>query len=89
MAPCTRERIIALKGRDVTIDDANQRTRWNGVPYAAIDLREDAGTVEVEILEPGKPAQRLKPRSRADFNVGDNVSFVDRDQQPTSAASFA
>jgi hypothetical protein len=75
-------RITALNSRDVSIDDANQKTRWSGVPYAAIDLREEGGTVEVEILEPAKPAQTPKFRTRADFRIGDNVSFVDRDQQP-------
>ena len=74
-------RIIALNSRDVTIDDANQKTRWRGVPYAAIDLREEAATVGVEVLEPDKPAQKLKPRTRADFKIGDSVSFADRDQQ--------
>ena len=74
-------RIIALNSRDVTIDDANQNTRWSGVPYAAIDPREEAGAVEVEILERDKPKQKPKPRTRADFEVGDNVSFVDRGQQ--------
>lgn len=73
-------RIIALGSRDVTIDDANQNTRWSGVPYAALDLQEHAGAVEVEILDAAKPAQKPKPRTRADFKVGDNVSFVDRDQ---------
>lgn len=76
-------RIIALHSRDVTIDDANQNTRWSGVPYAALDLGGQADTVNVEILDAVKPAP-ARPhnrRVRADFKIGDNVSFVDRDQQ--------
>ena len=74
-------RIIALNSRDVTLDDANQRKRWSGVPYAAIDLREEPGAVEVEILDPDKRTPRPKPRTRADFKGRRQASFVDRDQQ--------
>ena len=42
-------RIVALRDRDVTIDDSNQRFRWSGLPYAAIDLQAAAGP-EVEII---------------------------------------
>ena len=74
-------RIVALRDRDVTIDDSKQKnSRWSGVPYAAIDLQATAGPA-VEIIDAPKSAPAPRRPTRADFKVGDAVSFIDRDQQ--------
>jgi hypothetical protein len=73
-------RIVALRSSDVTIDDAHQNARWSGVPFAALDLQA-ADSVEVEIVDAVKPRPMPKRLTRADFSVGDTVSFLDRDQQ--------
>ena len=74
-------RIVAMRERDLTIDDANQNTRWSGVPYAAIDLG-TTQTKTVEILDDApRPKTASRRASRADFKVGDSVSFLDRDHQ--------
>ncbi len=75
-------RIVALRDRDLTIDDANQNTRWSGVPYAAIDLgATDTDTVEILDREPPKTAAPRR-HTRQDFKIGDAVSFVGRDHHP-------
>ncbi|HUN92033.1 MAG TPA: hypothetical protein VMU33_08245 [Burkholderiaceae bacterium] len=77
-------RIVAMRDRDVTIDDSAQHTRWSGVPYAAIDLlAKDSDVTDVEILDtPKGPPPRQRRPTRDDFKVGDTVSFVDRAAQP-------
>jgi hypothetical protein len=55
-------RIVALRDRDLTIDDSTQNCRWRGVPYAAIDV--DANPEDaVEILDAARP--RPAPRRPA------------------------
>ncbi|HUP07526.1 MAG TPA: hypothetical protein VMU47_10265 [Caldimonas sp.] len=77
-------RIVAMRDRDVTIDDLNQHTRWSGVPYAAIDVQakhSDAPEVEILDLPEAPPPARRRP-TRADFKIGDTVSFLDRENRP-------
>jgi len=72
-------KIVALRDRDLTIDDANQNTRWSGVPYAAIDLgATDTDTVEI-IDADAQPRPAHRRPAREDFKIGDAVSFVGRD----------
>lgn len=77
-------RIVAMRDRDLTIDDAKQNTRWTAVPYAAIDLLATDDGNAVEVLDEAPPARRTAPRAltRADFKIGDNVTFLDRDHHP-------
>ena len=77
-------RIVAMRDRDVTIDDSAQHTRWSGVPYAAIDLQAiDSDVTDVEIVDtPKAPPPRHRSPTRDDFKVGDTVSFIDRDNRP-------
>lgn len=74
-------KIVAMRQRDLTIDDAKQNTRWSGVPYAAIDLGATASDT-AQVLDDA-PAQKTARRraTRADFKIGDSVSFFDRDHQ--------
>jgi len=76
-------KIVAMRDRDLTIDDANQNTRWRAVPYAALDLQAaDTGNT-VEILdEVAPPPRAARTPTRADFKIGDNVSFLDREHRP-------
>jgi hypothetical protein len=75
-------RIVVMRDRDVTIDDTTKRSRWSGVPYAALDLDEGSGDPDVEILDEVPRSPRTPKRfTREDFAVGDTVSFVDRYEQ--------
>jgi hypothetical protein len=75
-------KIVAMRDRDLTIDDANERARWTGVPYAAIDLQASAdGPPEVEVFDAPRAAPKRRLPTREDFKVGDTTSFVDRHQQ--------
>jgi hypothetical protein len=75
-------RIVAMRDRDLTIDDANEHARWTAVPYAAIDLQAGANDLpEVEILDTLRAAPGRRRPTREDFKVGDTASFVDRHQQ--------
>jgi hypothetical protein len=74
-------RIVALRSRDATIDDTQQNMRYRGVPYAALDLGAKGGSPNAEIVEQAKPRPAPKRLTRADFNIGDIVSFADRDEQ--------
>jgi len=72
-------RVVALRDRDLTIDDSAQHCRWSGVPYAAIDV--DAGPDDtVEIFDAARSRTTPRRPGRADFKIGDNVTFIDRDQ---------
>jgi hypothetical protein len=74
-------KIVALRDRDLTIDDANQNTRWSGVPYAAIDLGA-TNTDAVEIIDgDAQPKPARRHHAREDFKIGDAVSFVGRDHR--------
>ena len=66
-------RIVAMRERDLTIDDANRNTRWSGVPYAAIDL---GATQTVEILDDApRPKTASRRATRANFKLGDGMSY--------------
>jgi hypothetical protein len=76
-------KIVAMRDRDLTIDDAHQNTRWTAVPYAAIDLGATRDGNTVEILDQAAPPRRAaRPPTRADFKMGDSVTFLDRDHRP-------
>ena len=75
-------KIVAMRDRDLTIDDVNEHARWTAVPYAAIDLQATANrSAEVEIVDAPKAAPKRRLPTREDFKVGDTASFVDRHQQ--------
>jgi hypothetical protein len=75
-------KIVAMRDRDLTVDDANEHARWTAVPYAAIDLQATAdGSDLVEIVDTPKVAPKRRIPTREDFKVGDSASFVDRHQQ--------
>ena len=75
-------KIVAMRDRDLTIDDANQNTRWTAVPYAALDLLATDDGNAVEILDDAAPPRRAaRMPTRADFKIGDNVTFLDRDHR--------
>lgn len=71
-------RITALRQHDVAIDETDRPSRWSGVPYAALDLQPADTTDSVEILDAAPQGPRAAARTRADFKVGDSVSFTDR-----------
>jgi hypothetical protein len=62
----------------VSIDELDHPSRWSGVPYAAIDVQPTHAD-EVEIVNNSRPAPRPPARTRADFRVGDSITFTDRD----------
>jgi hypothetical protein len=75
-------KIVALRDRDLTIDDLNEHARWTAVPYAAIDLQATAdGSPEVEIVDTPKAAPKRRLPTRENFEIGDTASFVDRHEQ--------
>ena len=74
-------KVVAMRDMDLTIDDANQRARWTGVPYAALDLQGNVDVADVEILDRPPPPRSAQTLTRADFKVGGTVSFLDRDQR--------
>jgi len=74
-------KVVAMRDTDLTIDDANQRTRWTGVPYAALDLQGTADIDNVEIFDRPAPPRSAPTLTRAEFKVGGTVSFLDRDQR--------
>jgi hypothetical protein len=73
-----RGRITALHRHEVSIDELDHSSRWSGVPYAAIDVQ-PASSDEVEMIDSPRPAPRPVARTRADFRLGDSVTFTDRD----------
>ena len=80
-------RIVVLRDRGVTIDDLAFSLRHTNVPYAAIDLRTPTAQTEVKVeVAAASPPQRpsAKVPARADFKVGDRVTFNDRDHVPVT-----
>jgi hypothetical protein len=78
-------RIVVLRERAVTIDDLAFNLRHTNVPYAAIDLRTPPAQAEVEVVvasPPPRPAAKVP--ARAEFKVGDRVTFNDRDNVPVT-----
>ena len=78
-------RIVALHDRGVTIDDLAFNLRYANVPYAASDLRTpSAQTTAVVASTPQRPAAKVP--ARAEFKVGDRVTFNDRDNLPITGS---
>ena len=78
-------RIVVLRDHGVTIDDLARNLRHTNVPYAAIDLRTPPAQTEVEVVvasPPPRPAAKVS--ARAEFKVGDRVTFNDRDNVPVT-----
>ena len=76
---------MALRYRGVTIDDLAFNLRHTNVPYAAIDLRTPPARAEVKVVvasPPPRPASNVP--ARAQFMVGDRVTFNDRDNVPVA-----
>ncbi len=67
--------VVAMKDTQLTVQDDATRATWT-LPYAAIEL--PAGRQAAPQAPTPKPAQRP---TRADFRVGDRVSFEDRHLQ--------
>ena len=83
-------RIVVLHDRGVTIDDLAFNLRHTNVPYAASDLRTPpaqtaaAAVVVVVASAPQRPAAKVS--ARAEFKVGDRVTFNDRDNLPVTGS---
>lgn len=80
-------RIVAMNDRGVSIDEPTLNLRHTNVPYAAIDLRTLPAQTEVEVevvmaSAPQRPAAKVP--ARAEFKVGDRVTFNDRDNVPVT-----
>ena len=65
--------IVAMKDTQLTVQDARTRRLWK-LPYAAIEIPDAASTPAPSAPEPQSP-------TRADFRLGDRVSFDDRHLQ--------
>ena len=81
-------RSVVLRDRGLTIDDLAFNLRHTNVPYAAIDLRTPPAQTAVVVVvvvasAPQRPAAKVP--ARAEFKVGDRVSFNDRDNVPVTA----
>jgi hypothetical protein len=74
-------RIIALRDRDMTIDEIDRHLRHTHVPYVAIDLN-GQNAAEPEIVDPPRQKPEVKRTTRADFSIGEMVTFDDRYQRP-------
>ena len=78
-------RIVATNDRGVSIDEPTLNLRHTNVPYAAIDLRTLPAQTAVEVVvasAPQRPAAKVP--ARAEFKVGDRVTFNDRDNVPVT-----
>lgn len=69
----SRGQIIAMKETELSVQDERTRTVWK-LPYAAIEIPAAGQTPEPPVQEAPRPG-------RADFRVGDRVSFDDRHLQ--------
>ena len=71
-------RVVSMKDRRVTVLDEASRSHFT-IPYAAIVTTRPAGTdTDTVASVPSKPAPPPEIASRADFRVGNRVSFTDR-----------
>ena len=78
-------RIVAINDRGVSIDEPTLNLRHTNVPYAAIDLRTLPAQTAVEVVvasAPQRPAAKVP--ARAEFKIGDRVTFNDRDNVPVT-----
>lgn len=72
-------RVVAMKNRRVTVFDEASRGHFT-VPYAAIVTTPPSGT-DTAAAAPAMPTPPPEIASRADFRVGNRVSFTDRNLQ--------
>lgn len=72
-------RVVAMKDRRVTVLDEASRTHFT-LPYAAIVTTPSSGPDNdgANASVPAKPTPPPEIASRADFRVGNRVSFTDR-----------
>lgn len=75
-------RVVAMKDRRVTVLDEASRTHFT-LPYAAIVTTPSSGSPNNgdEASVPAKPTPPPEIASRADFRVGNRVSFTDQNLQ--------
>jgi len=71
-------RVVAMKDRRVTVLDEASRTQFT-LPYAAIVATQSTATQSsADASVPAKPTPPPEIASRADFRVGNRVSFTDQ-----------
>lgn len=74
-------RVVAMKDRRVTVFDEASRSHFT-IPYAAIVTMPPGGTdTDAVAPAPAKPKPPPEIASRADFRVGNRVSFTDKNLQ--------
>lgn len=74
-------RVVAMKNRRVTVLDEASRTHFT-LPYAAIVATPSSGPDNgADAPVPAKPTPPPEIASRADFRVGNRVSFTDQNLQ--------
>ena len=74
-------RVVAMKDRRVTLLDEASRSHFT-LPYAAIVPVQSSGTdTGANASIPAKPTPPPEIASRADFRVGNRVSFTDQNLQ--------
>ena len=74
-------RVVAMKDRRVTVLDEVSRTHFT-LPYAAIVATPSSGPDNgADAPVPAKPTPPPEIASRADFRVGNRVSFTDQNLQ--------
>ncbi|MBE0547507.1 MAG: hypothetical protein IH627_07610 [Rubrivivax sp.] len=72
-------RVVAMKDRRVTVFDEASRSHFT-LPYAAIVTVPSSGA-DTDAAATAKPTPPPEIASRADFRVGNRVSFTDRNLQ--------
>ena len=72
-------RVVAMKDRRVTVFDEASRGHFT-LPHAAIVNSPPSGT-DTDAAATAKPTRPPEIASRADFRVGNRVSFTDRNLQ--------
>ena len=78
-------RIVAINDRGVSIDEPTLNLRHTNVPYAAIDLRTLPAQTAVEVVVASAPQRgAAEVPARAEFKIGDRVTFNDRDNVPVT-----
>jgi hypothetical protein len=74
-------RVVSMKDRRVTVLDEATRTHFT-LPYAAIVLTEPSVAQAAGAPEQNPPRPPPEIAGRADFRVGQRVSFTDQHLQP-------
>jgi ribosomal protein L35AE/L33A len=73
-----RGRITRTQDTGVTIDDPDRKLRLTGLPYAALNFS-GASFYKGSDAPIEQPRTAPPPEKRAQFKIGDRVSFMDRD----------